>query len=91
MNRRFFLLLLCLYVSICSFSANKVEGIRGVWVPAPRFTSVLHSYENVKEFVRQLDQLNLNSIFLVAYAETKTIYCYLKIHIRVLLTILYAI
>lgn len=75
MNRRFFLLLLCLYVNICSFSANKVEGIRGVWVPAPRFTSVLHSYENVKEFVRQLDQLNLNSIFLVAYAETKTIYC----------------
>lgn len=74
MNKRLFLLLLGLYISLSGFSVNKTEGIRGVWVPAPRFTSVLHTHENVKRFVRQLNDLHLNSIFLVAYAETKTIY-----------------
>lgn len=74
MNRRLFLLLLSLYICVDCFSVNRVEGIRGVWVPAPRFTSVLHSYENVKEFVHQLDELNMNTIFLVAYAETKTVF-----------------
>lgn len=50
------------------------EGIRGVWVPAPRFTDVLHTYDGVKKFVNQIDDLNMNAIFLVSYAETKTIY-----------------
>lgn len=74
MNKRLFLFLFYLCISVYGFSADRVEGIRGVWVPAPRFTSVLHSHENVKQFVQLLDQLNLNSVFLVAYAETKTIY-----------------
>lgn len=57
------------------FSANhESQGIRGVWVPSPRFTSVLHTYQGVKDFVKQLDDLNMNAIFLVSYAETKTIY-----------------
>ena len=76
MSRRFLLLLFSLFISLGVFSDdNRVEGIRGVWVPAPRFTSVLHTNDNVKQFVRQLDELNMNAIFLVAYAETKTIYC----------------
>lgn len=50
------------------------EAIRGVWVPAPRFTPVLTSYEQVKDFVALLDSLHMNAVFLVAYAETKTIY-----------------
>lgn len=74
MNKRLFLFLFYLCISVYGFSADRVEGIRGVWVPAPRFTSVLHSHENVKQFVQLLEQLNLNSVFLVAYAETKTIY-----------------
>lgn len=57
------------------FSANhESQGIRGVWVPSPKFTSVLHTYQGVKNFVKQLDDLNMNAIFLVSYAETKTIY-----------------
>lgn len=69
-----FFLFLLLFVSFYCFSANPITGIRGVWVPSPRFTEVLHNHENVIKFVKQLDRLNLNSIFLVAYAETKTIF-----------------
>ena len=42
MNKRLFLFLFYLCISVYGFSADRVEGIRGVWVPAPRFTSVLH-------------------------------------------------
>lgn len=69
--------LLCLLILCANFNsiAKATEkGIRGVWVPAPRFTSVLHTYEEVKNFIKTLDELNMNSIFLVSYAETKTIY-----------------
>lgn len=69
------ILILLFLVSAQFISAKEViEGIRGVWVPAPHFTSVLHSYENIKEFVGLLDELNMNVVFLVSYAETKTIY-----------------
>lgn len=61
--------------SLNAFSLNKnSKAIRGVWVPAPRFTKVLHSYQNVQQFVNLLDSLNFNAIFLVSYAETQTIY-----------------
>lgn len=53
---------------------NKTKAIRGVWVPAPSHTNVLHTYENVQKFVETLDSLNFNAIFLVSYAESKTIY-----------------
>ena len=63
-----------LFISLQSIAKTTEQGIRGVWVPAPRFTPVLHSYQGVKDFVKTLDELNMNSIFLVSYAETKTIY-----------------
>lgn len=50
------------------------KAIRGVWVPAPRFTSVLHSYQNIQEFVDLLDSLHFNSIYLVSYSQSQTIY-----------------
>ncbi|GAB1462191.1 glycoside hydrolase family 10 protein [Pedobacter sp.] len=34
----------------------------------------MHSYKNVKNFVNLLDELNFNAIYLVSYAESKTIY-----------------
>lgn len=49
-------------------------AIRGVWVPAPQFTEVLHSYSNVKKFVQLLENLHMNAIYLVSYAGTSTIY-----------------
>lgn len=68
--------LLCLFLGLflCWQSKAAECGVRGVWVPAPRFTSVLHTHQGVKDFVKSLDELNMNSIFLVSYAETKTIF-----------------
>ncbi len=59
---------------LSSCGAAEEEPIRGVWMPAPKFTSVLHSYENLKSFVADMDETGLNSIFLVSYADNKTIY-----------------
>ncbi|WP_239063522.1 glycoside hydrolase family 10 protein [Bacteroides sp. 51] len=80
--RSFPLILLAVFMSSCQrdkSSANTPEetletGIRGVWVPAPRFTDVLHTYDNVKDFVKVLDDLNMNALFLVSYAGTETIF-----------------
>ena len=59
------LILICLSTCFNSFSVEKnVKAIRGVWVPAPRYTDVLHTYENVEQFVNTLDLLNFNAIFL---------------------------
>ena len=71
---KFCLCFTILFISLQSIAKKTEQGIRGVWVPAPRFTSVLHTYQGVKDFVKTLDELNMNSIFLVSYAETKTIY-----------------
>ena len=68
-----FLLFMITVLQVQAQQKNK-EAIRGVWVPAPRFTKVLHTYENVQKFVGLLDSLNFNSIFLVSYAQTKSIY-----------------
>ncbi len=70
--------LLVFLLSLSSFTAfsmaTTTSAIRGVWVPAPRHTSVLHTYENVRQFVNLLDSLNFNAIFLVSYAESQTTY-----------------
>ncbi|MCC8188455.1 MAG: family 10 glycosylhydrolase [Bacteroides sp.] len=59
----------------CDISSPQAEiAIRGVWVPAPRFTPVLHTYEEVQSFVSLIDSLNMNSIFLVSYANNQTVY-----------------
>jgi uncharacterized lipoprotein YddW (UPF0748 family) len=67
-----------LFLIISSFQGfsqtEATEAVRGVWVPAPHHTTVLHTYQNVQKFVKLLDSLNFNAIFLVSYAETKTIY-----------------
>lgn len=55
-------------------AGDTVTAVRGVWVPSPRFTDVLHTRQGVSRFVQSLDDLHMNAIFLVAYAETKTIY-----------------
>ncbi|RZK60751.1 MAG: hypothetical protein EOO91_00100 [Pedobacter sp.] len=68
------LILLITFVSLNGFALENPKAIRGVWVPAPRFTSALHTYENVQDFVNLLDSLNFNAVFLVSYAQTQTIY-----------------
>jgi uncharacterized lipoprotein YddW (UPF0748 family) len=64
-----------LFYSFNGFAAQtNAKAIRGVWVPAPSHTNVLHTFENVQKFVETLDSLNFNAIFLVSYAESKAIY-----------------
>ena len=69
---------ICVFVAIAQFIFNystaAEKAIRGVWVPAPKFTDVLHTYNNIQKFVSDLDELNFNAIFLVSYAQNKTIY-----------------
>ena len=73
MTHKKFIFFLFLLINTTIFAQTET-AIRGVWVPAPKFTSVLHSYKNVENFVSLLDSLNFNTIFVVSYAETKTIY-----------------
>lgn len=58
----------------CIQSKNLQESVRGVWVPDPQYTDVLKSYQHVKEFISMLDSLNFNSVYIVSYALSKTIY-----------------
>lgn len=68
------LMAIAFFSVLCTLTAKAQDAIRGVWVPAPRHTNVLHRYENIENFVGLLDSLNFNAIFLVSYAESKTIY-----------------
>ncbi len=74
-------------VSMCAYSCTgsesgvdvpveetKQEEVRGVWVPAPRFTDVLTSYDKIESFVNNLVDLKMNAIFMVAFANEMTIY-----------------
>lgn len=69
-------LLLCLFpLAVIAGNKNSKEvAVRGIWVPDPSHTNVLHSYKNVCDFVAQVDEVNLNTIFLASYAKTQTIY-----------------
>lgn len=41
---KFCLCFAILFISLQSIAKTE-QGIRGVWVPAPRFTPVLHTYQ----------------------------------------------
>ncbi|WP_304068207.1 glycoside hydrolase family 10 protein [Pedobacter glucosidilyticus] len=74
MRKKVWVLLLITIALHANGQVKQIEAVRGVWVPAPRFTKVLHSYENVQKFVGLLDSLNFNAVFLVSYAQTQSIY-----------------
>lgn len=73
MMKQFSILCVLLLVLSNSLFAAKQE-VRGVWVPDPQYTDVLKSYKNVVDFVTTLDTLNFNSVYVVSYALSKTIY-----------------
>lgn len=50
------------------------KQIRGVWVPDPTHTNVLLQYDNVKEFVDLLDELNINAIYLATWVREQTLF-----------------
>lgn len=76
MMKRIFLALFLTFTGFNFYTDCQAQeaAVRGVWVPAPRFTNVLHTYQNVDAFVNLLADLKLNAIFLVSYAENKTLY-----------------
>lgn len=44
--------------------------IRGVWIPDPGHTKMLHTYANIKNEVKLFEELGINTIYLCAYAKT---------------------
>ena len=71
---RFFVFAVLIFAHSCCIASEMPQAIRGFWVPAPKYTKVMHSYQQIKNFVGLLDELNFNAIYLVSYAESKTIY-----------------
>lgn len=52
-------------------STNKIYG---VWIAAPRHTSIFDSYNNLKNGIEKLSENGINTIFLCAWADQKTIF-----------------
>ena len=50
------------------------KQVRGVWVPDPSHTTVLHNYKNLKEFINLLDELNINAIYLATWVREMTLF-----------------
>lgn len=59
-------------VEVVSLSQEK--QIRGVWVPDPSHTTVLHNYKNLTEFVDLLDELNFNAIYIATWVREQTLF-----------------
>lgn len=66
----------CIALLLCVIGCARQPAapVRGVWVPDPGFTDLLHSYENVVSGVRELHETGINTLFLCAYAKTGTIF-----------------
>ncbi len=67
MKRLVFLLLFLVLFDTSIYS----QQIRGVWVPDPSHTDLLHSYINLRNGVILFKELGINTIFLCTYAGTK--------------------
>lgn len=49
-------------------------GVRAFWIPAPWHSTFLKSYDNIKEGVQMASDLNFNTLYVVAWSQTKTLY-----------------
>jgi len=49
-------------------------GVRAFWIPAPWHSTFLKSYENIKEGVQMAVDLNFNTLYVVAWSQTKILY-----------------
>ncbi|MGL5787933.1 MAG: glycoside hydrolase family 10 protein [Bacteroidales bacterium] len=68
-NRRFTGLIYLLFVFIMLNAENR--EIRGVWIPDPGHTSLMHTYRNIKDGVADMKSLGINTLFLCTYAKTE--------------------
>ncbi len=49
-------------------------GVRAFWIPDPSHSVFLTSYENIQEGVALAKELNFNTLYVVAWAKTRTLY-----------------
>jgi uncharacterized lipoprotein YddW (UPF0748 family) len=49
-------------------------GIRAFWIPDPSHTTFLTSIENIQQGVAQAKELNFNTLYVCAWAKTRTLY-----------------
>ena len=51
---------------------NEVNKTIGVWIAAPRHTTLFDSYAQLKSGIETLSDLGINTLFLCAWADHKT-------------------
>lgn len=49
-------------------------GVRAFWIPDPTHSPFLTSYENIQEGVAFAKEFNFNTLYVVAWAKTRTLY-----------------
>jgi uncharacterized lipoprotein YddW (UPF0748 family) len=49
-------------------------GVRAFWIPDPSHTPFLTSYENMQQGVALAKELNFNTLYVCAWAKTRTLY-----------------
>ena len=49
-------------------------GVRAFWIPDPSHSQFLTSYENIQQGVALAKELNFNTLYVVAWAKTRTLY-----------------
>lgn len=48
----------------------QADPIRGVWIPDPSHTTLMHTYQNITQGVKEMSHLGINTLFLCTYAKT---------------------
>lgn len=65
-------LLAVVWLAGCSRPAE--EPVRGVWIPDPSFTDMMHTHERLVDDLDRLHRTGINTLFVCAYARTATIF-----------------
>lgn len=62
---------LLLALSVGCSKERQEQVIKGVWIPDPSHTSLLHSYDNIVNGVKFLKESGINTLFLCVYTGDK--------------------
>ncbi len=54
--------------------AEQETGVRAFWIPDPSHSPFLKTYEDMQEGVALAKELNFNTLYVVAWAKTRTLY-----------------
>ncbi len=53
---------------------DQETGVRAFWIPDPSHTSFLSSYQSMQDGIALAKELNFNTLYVVAWAKTRTLY-----------------